>query len=210
MIGSSGQGSGRRATWRWTSHGDAGRDEDQRRVQQDARRERRRHARRQRRDGHVDAPLGQHLERVDGVAGLEADVDIGEALAEAAQDAGQEALAGGHRGEERDRAPQGTTVRARASAQLARHLVPAIEHVARVSGEARPLGRQAHRAAVALEQAASDLALQALDRARQRRRADVAFAAGLEEAQRARQMQEKAERVVVHRVDRIAKTATVI
>ena len=76
--------------------------------------------------------------------------------------------------------------------------VPAVEHVARVRGEARPLGRQAHGAAVALEQAAADLALEALDRARQRRRADVAFPAGLQEAQRARQVQEQAERVVIH------------
>src|SRR5256885_697570 len=84
----------------------------------------------------------------------------------------------------------------------------------RAAGAARPLGGQAHGAAVALEQAAPDRALQALDRARQRRRADVAFAASLQEAQRAREVQEKPERVVIHApVDgmaRVAEIATVI
>ena len=169
-------------------------------MQEDARHERPRHLRRDRRDAHVDAPLGEALERVGGVPGLELDVDVGVALPESGEQLGEKGLAGGHRGEDDD----GAGERLAATAEIALEPLPAIERLARVRGETRPLGRQPDRAAIPLEERPAGLALEALHGAREGRGADVAFLAGAQEVQRAGKMQEKPEGVVVHRPVSIA------
>jgi hypothetical protein len=92
-------------------------------------------------------------------------VDVGVGLAEGAEDAGEEALAGGDRGEEGDGAGErggaGTT-------QALLQLAPALEGVAGVGGEALALGGQLDRALVPLQQGPADVALQALHQAGQR------------------------------------------
>ena len=95
----------------------------------------------------VHPALGQALERVGGVARLELDVDVRMALAEAGEQLGEKGLAGGHRGEDDD----GAGERLAATAEIALETLPAIDRLARVRGETRPLGRQPDRAAIPLE-----------------------------------------------------------
>ena len=96
----------------------------------------------------------------------------------------------------------------RRSAQIALQLLPALQRLAGVRGEAGPLRRQPHRAAIPLEERPAGLALEPLHRAGEGRGADVAGTAGAQEMQRAREVQEEPERVVVHGGRSIAETAT--
>ena len=203
-IGSSAQGIGRRWERRSTSQGARGAAKTSGVCKRTRATSARGTRDGNRGDAHVDAPFGQALERVGGVAGLQLDVDVGMALAELAEELREKRLAGGHRGEEDD----GPGQRLAPSAEIALQPLPALQRLAGVSGEARPLRRQAHRAAIPLQQRPAGLALQALHRAREGRGADMAGAARAQEVQRARQMQEEPERVVIHRLSSIAEIAT--